>query len=245
MATSVILLLQNNGAFATLQKLFIKIIKFQTLPKTLKPRAHPIGAPQKCWLASEDNCGSQHENVDSVRERNYALPRMMLPRSDGKVSQSNIVKSWECLSVEADVTLLISLSCNMLPTKSTFLSLRLDVLVVWPKLTRTLGKCAVTHLITFVLGTILEENERLAGALFQKQFWYCSLLSGFVFTSLTFQKCDSSRYGKTSESCLWSSCETIPLLWLSSDINLHFFASGVLLAWASLRRRSVHVFQEQ
>ena len=103
-----------NRAFATLQKLFIKTIKFQTLPETLKTaRSSNRRAPQKCWLASKDKCGSQHENIDAVRERNYALPRMMPPRSEGKVSQSNyIVKSKECLSVEADVTLLISVSCK-------------------------------------------------------------------------------------------------------------------------------------
>ena len=57
------------------------------------------------WIATR--------NIDSVRERNYTLPRMRLPRSDRKVSQSNyIVKSWESLSAEADATLLISVSCK-------------------------------------------------------------------------------------------------------------------------------------
>ena len=56
-------------------------------------------------------------------------------------------------------------TANVLSTKPTFSWLRLDVLVVWSKLTRALGKFAVIHLIFFVLGTILEENERLPGTL--------------------------------------------------------------------------------
>ena len=156
-------------------------------------------APQKCWLSSKVKCASQYENT-AVRERNYALPRMMPPsrwresvsiqlycqklRVFIRWSRRNIVD--QCLLACPQALRFVILESSArgktggrtaLKTKrracgqakclktccrrNPLLSLRLDVLVVWPKLTRTLGKlCAVIHLISFVLGTILSGGSK-------------------------------------------------------------------------------------
>ena len=128
-------------------------------------------ASQKCWLASENKCGSQHKS----EYWRCSWKKFRTPENDAaekwwesvsiqlycqKLRVYPLKPTWRCWSVYP---------VNMLLTKSTFLSLRLDVLVIWPKLTRTSGNCAVIHLISFALGTILEENERQAGTLFPQK----------------------------------------------------------------------------
>ena len=97
-------------------------------------------------------------------EKTYSFHKMITIIS----YSSRVVGSYEIIFIKNDF-----IKNDLVPPTTillkSFLSLQLDVLVVWLKLTRTLGKCAVTHLISFVLGTTLEVERATGGYAFSKK----------------------------------------------------------------------------
>ena len=160
-------------------------------------------ATRKCWLCSWNKFRTPKNDAaekcpESVTVQVYCQKLTMFIR-------------WSRRNVVAPA--------NVLSTKSTFLSLRLDVLVVWSKLTWALDKFAVMHLICFVLGTILEENERLPGTHFEKKS--PRYRSRVMFTTLSFQEVATGR----QQNLVWTKqLRNRSVVMTFNEINLHFFA---------------------
>ena len=155
------------------------MIKFQTLPKTLKTRAHPI------WELHRSGDLHPRTSVD----RNTKVLTLFVKEISHSHEWCRREVAGKCLSQQycQKLTGFIRWSGHNVVDQcilqrccrrnqhhffrcSTFWSFE------WPKLTQALGKFAVIHLICFVLGTILEENERLAGKLLPEHSRYRRVL---------------------------------------------------------------------